>query len=150
MRRINVEVTERIARAAADAGAAHFVFASSVKVNGEGTPPGHPFRESDPPDPHDDYAATKWEAEQALAAVASETGLRVTALRLPLTYGSGVKGNLARLVRAIRGGVPLPLAGHRNRRSMLGAGNCSAAIQALLASDDRWPRADDSVSACRR
>jgi len=136
MRRINVEVTERIARAAAAAGATHCVFASSVKVNGEVTLPGRPFRESDPPDPHDDYAATKWEAEQALAAVAAETGLRVTALRLPLTYGPGVKGNLATLARAIRAGVPLPLAGIHNRRSVLGVGNCSAAIETLLASED--------------
>jgi nucleoside-diphosphate-sugar epimerase len=136
MRRINVEVSERIARAAADAGATHCVFASSVKVNGEMTLPGRPFRESDPPDPHDDYAATKWEAEQALAAVAAETGMRVTALRLPLTYGPGVKGNLAALARAIRAGVPLPLAGIRNRRSLLGVANCSTAIEVLLASED--------------
>jgi len=136
MRRINVEVTERIARAAAAAGATHCVFASSVKVNGEVTLPGRPFRESDPPDPHDDYAATKWEAEQALAAVAAETGMRVTALRLPLTYGPGAKGNFAVLARAIRAGAPLPLAGIRNRRSLLGVGNCGAAIEALLASED--------------
>lgn len=136
MRRINVEVTERIARAAAAAGATHCVFASSVKVNGEVTLPERPFRESDPPDPHDDYAATKWEAEQALAAVAAESGLRVTALRLPLTYGPGAKGNFAALARAIRAGVPLPLAGIRNRRSLLGVGNCGAAIEALLASED--------------
>jgi UDP-glucose 4-epimerase len=136
MRRVNVEVTERITRAAAAAGATHCVFASSVKVNGEVTQPGRPFRESDPPDPHDDYAATKWEAEQALAAVAAETGIRVTVLRLPLTYGPGAKGNLAALARAIRAGVPLPLAGIDNRRSLLGVGNCSAAIELLLASDD--------------
>ena len=136
MRRINVEVTERIARAAAAVCAAHCVFASSVKVNGEVTLPGRPFRESDPPDPHDDYAATKWEAEQALAAVAAETDMRVTALRLPLTYGPGAKGNLAALARAIRAGVPLPLAGIRNRRSVLGVGNCGAAIAVLLASED--------------
>jgi nucleoside-diphosphate-sugar epimerase len=136
MRRINVDVTERIARAAAAAAATHCVFASSVKVNGEVTMPGRPFCESDPPDPHDDYAATKWEAEQALAAVAEETGMRVTALRLPLTYGPGAKGNLATLARAIRAGLPLPLAGIRNRRSVLGVGNCSAAIDVLLRSDD--------------
>jgi nucleoside-diphosphate-sugar epimerase len=136
MRRINVEATERIARAAADAGATHCVFASSVKVNGEVTLPGRPFRESDPPDPHDDYAATKWEAEQALAAVAAETGMRITALRLPLTYGPGAKGNFAALAHAIRAGAPLPLAAVRNRRSLLGVGNCGAAIETLLASED--------------
>ncbi|MEO8754938.1 MAG: NAD-dependent dehydratase, partial [Casimicrobiaceae bacterium] len=64
------------------------------------------------------------------------TGLRVTALRLPLTYGRGAKGNVAALVRALRAGVPLPLAGIANRRSVLGVGNCSAAIAALLVSDD--------------
>jgi len=72
-RAVNVATTERLARAAAAVGAAHFVFASSVKVNGEATPPARPFRESDPPDPHDDYAASKWEAECVLADVARET-----------------------------------------------------------------------------
>ena len=73
-RAVNVAATERLARAAAAAGVAHFVFASSVKVNGESTPPERPFRESDPPDPRDDYAVSKWEAECALGDVARETG----------------------------------------------------------------------------
>ena len=137
MRRSNVATTQRIARAAAAAGVAHFVFASTVKVNGEITQPGHPFRESEPPDPHDAYAASKWEAEQALAAIAADTGMRVTALRLPLTYGPGAKGNFAALARAVRAGVPLPFAGIVNRRSVLGLANLCDAIAAVLGSDAR-------------
>lgn len=140
MRRINVAATQRLARAAAAAGIAHFVFASTIKVNGEATLPGRPFREDDPPDPHDAYAASKWEAEQALAAIAAETGLRVTALRLPLTYGAGAKGNFAALARAVRAGVPLPFAGIANRRSVLGLPNLCDAVAAVLGSDVREER----------
>jgi nucleoside-diphosphate-sugar epimerase len=136
MRVVNVEVTRRLARSAADAGIGHFVFASTVKVNGEMTLPGRPFRESDPPDPHDDYAASKWAAEQALAAVADESGLRVTALRLPLTYGPDAKANFAALARVVRRGIPLPFASVENRRSVLSVGNFSAAVATLLASGD--------------
>ena len=128
LRRLNVDVSERLARAAAASGVTHFVFASSVKVNGETSPPGRPLVESDPPNPEDDYAASKWAAECALAAVAEQSGLRVTALRLPLTYGPGAKANFAALVRAVRRGVPLPLAGITNRRSLLGTGNFCAAL----------------------
>jgi nucleoside-diphosphate-sugar epimerase len=131
-RAVNVAATERLARAAAAAGAEQFVFASSIKVNGESTPPGRPFRESDPPDPHDDYAASKWEAECVLADVARETGLAVTILRLPLLYGPGVKGNVARLTDAIARGMPLPLASIDNRRSLLGAGNFVSALHTVL------------------
>jgi len=131
-RSANVTATECLARAAAAAGAAHFVFASSVKVNGEATPPDRPFREGDPPHPRDDYAASKWEAECVLADVARETGLSVTILRLPLLYGPGAKGNFARLTEAIARGLPLPLGRIDNRRSLLGLGNFVAALDAVL------------------
>ncbi len=133
MRRTNAALTQRLARVAAAAGVGHFVFASTVKVNGETTLPGRPFRESDPPDPHDEYAASKWEAEQALAVLASDVGLRVTALRLPLTYGPGAKANFAALLRAVRAGVPLPFAAIANRRSLLGIDNFGDALAAVLA-----------------
>lgn len=141
LRAINVVASERMARAAAAVGAAHFVFASSVKVNGETSPFERPLRESDPPDPRDDYAASKWAAECALADVARETMLPVTILRLPLLYGPGVKGNVARLTNAIARGVPLPLGSVGNLRSMLGAGNFASALDALLTAPARTSRA---------
>jgi nucleoside-diphosphate-sugar epimerase len=141
LRAINVAATERLARAAAAAGVAHFVFASSVKVNGETSPPERPLREDDPPDPRDNYAASKWEAECMLADVARETMLPVTILRLPLLYGPGVKGNVARLTDAIARGVPLPLGVVGNLRSMLGAGNFASALDALLTAPAATSRA---------
>jgi UDP-N-acetyl-alpha-D-quinovosamine dehydrogenase len=134
-RRVNVAVTQRIARAAAAAGITHFVFASTVKVHGETTLPGRAFVESDPPNPYDDYATSKWEAERELDAVARESGMRVTALRLPLTYGPQARANFARLARAVRRGWPLPLGGIANRRSLLGVDNLVDAVAVLLASD---------------
>ena len=135
-RAMNVELTERLALAAAACGIQHFVFASSIKVNGDATLPGRPFRETDTPQPQDAYARSKWEAEVALAQVAAATGLRVTALRLPLTYGPEAKANFAALARAIRRGIPLPLAGINNRRSLLGVGNLAAALAMVLTDID--------------
>jgi UDP-glucose 4-epimerase len=128
---INAVAAQRIARVAAASGAGHIIFASTVKVSGESTLPGRPLRETDPPHPRDDYAASKWEAEQLLADIARDTGIRVTVLRLPLLYGPGMKGNLARLRRAIERGVPLPLGAIDNRRSLLGVANFASAVDAL-------------------
>ena len=126
-RGINVAATEHLARAAAARGVKRLVFASSVKVNGEGggTPP---YREEDAPRPEDAYGVSKWEAEQALARVAAETGLETVVLRPPLVYGAGVKGNFLRLMRAVAAGTPLPLGAIRNRRSYIYAGNLADAI----------------------
>lgn len=139
-RAANVAATERLARAAATAGVAHFVFASSVKVNGESASPESPFRESDPPDPRDAYAISKWEAECVLGDVARETAMPITVLRLPLLYGPHAKANVARLTEAIAHGVPLPLARIDNRRSMLGAGNFASALEVLLRAPAPAPR----------
>jgi nucleoside-diphosphate-sugar epimerase len=141
-RSANVAGTERIARQAVAAGVKRLVFISSIKVNGEETasplfsplPRGKRgrFREDDAPAPQDPYGLTKWEAEVMLAEVAQETGLEVVIVRPPLVYGPGVKGNLARLLGWVERGVPLPLAGIRNARSLIGIDNLTSALQACL------------------
>lgn len=115
-RRVNVEGTLRLARQAAAAGVPRLVFASSVKVNGEGTPPGTAWRETDPPAPADPYGVSKHEAEQALAATA---GIETAVVRPPLVYGPGVGANFLRLMGAVHRGVPLPLGAVDNRRSLV-------------------------------
>lgn len=126
-RRINTAGTEHLARCAAQAGIKRLVFMSSIKVNGEETKT-TPFAETNPARPNDPYGISKWEAEQALARVAADTGLEVVVLRSPLIYGPEVKGNFLSLVKAIVRGVPLPLAGINNRRSLLYIGNAVDAI----------------------
>jgi len=134
---INAQFPVRLARAAAAAGVRHFVFASSVKVHGDTSPPGHPLRESAPFAPADAYGASKVAAEEGLARVAQETGLRVTALRLPLVYGPGAKANFAALIRAVRKRAVLPVGSIANRRSLLATGNLASALLALLEDDGR-------------
>jgi nucleoside-diphosphate-sugar epimerase len=126
-RRANVEATERLARQAAAAGVRRLVFMSSIKVNGEATS-GRPYTEADPPRPEDAYGTSKWETEQALARIATETGLQVVVLRPPLVYGPGVKGNFLRLMRLVASGTPLPLASIANRRSLVYVGNLADAV----------------------
>jgi len=128
----NVAATARLARAAARAGVSRFVLASTAKVNGETSAPGHPFRPTDPPDPRDAYARSKLDAERELAAIAAGTPMAPIVLRLPLVYGPGVKGNFATLMDEVARERRLPLASIRNRRSLLYVGNLVLAIDAAL------------------
>jgi nucleoside-diphosphate-sugar epimerase len=130
-RRINVQGTERLARSAAACGVRRLLFVSSVKVNGERTE-GRPYTEADAPRPEDAYGVSKWEAEQALARIAADTGLEVVVLRPPLVYGPGVKGNFLRLMNLVARGAPLPLGAIANRRSLIFAGNLADAIASAL------------------
>jgi nucleoside-diphosphate-sugar epimerase len=126
-RRVNTAGTERLARAAAAAGAHRFVYVSSIKVNGEATTD-RPFTGSDPADPKDPYGISKHEAEQALWSVAAETGLDVVVVRPPLVYGPGVRGNFLRLLQLVRSGLPLPFGSANNRRSLVYVGNLADAL----------------------
>jgi nucleoside-diphosphate-sugar epimerase len=129
-RRANVEATSRLARQAADAGVRRLVFMSSIKVNGESSE--RPYTEGDAPRPEDAYGVSKWETEQALAAIAAATGLEIVVLRPPLVYGPGVKGNFLRLMRLVERGMPLPLGSIANRRSLIHVGNLADAVLAAL------------------
>jgi nucleoside-diphosphate-sugar epimerase len=117
-RRVNVDGTLRLARAAAEAGARRFVFVSSIKVNGES---GH-FTAGDTPAPVDPYGVSKHEAEIGLRAVARETGMEVV-VRPPLVYGPGVRAHFLSLMRIVDSGLPLPVGAIENRRSMVFVAN---------------------------
>jgi nucleoside-diphosphate-sugar epimerase len=126
-RRINVQGTERLARAAAAQSVRRLVFVSSVKVNGERTFE-RPYTEDDAPRPEDGYGISKREAEETLARIAAETGIETVVLRPPLVYGPGVKGNFLRFMNIVARGVPLPLASITNGRSLIYVGNLAGAI----------------------
>jgi nucleoside-diphosphate-sugar epimerase len=128
-REVNTAGTLNLARQAAAAGVRRFVFISSIGVNGLYTREGDCFTEQSPPAPHNDYALSKWEAEQGLLEISRETGLEVVILRPPLVYGPGVKANFLRLIRMVERGLPLPLGAIHNRRSFLYLGNFVDAIR---------------------
>jgi nucleoside-diphosphate-sugar epimerase len=130
----NVHVTRRLLDAAVKAGVRRVVFASTIKVYGESTHLGRPFRAGDPSRPSDAYARSKAEAENVLWQVCRSSGIEGVVLRLPLAYGPGVKGNFLRLLEAIAKDRRLPFAGITNRRSLLYVGNAVSAIEAALRS----------------
>jgi nucleoside-diphosphate-sugar epimerase len=122
-RSVNVEGTARLAEQAVTAGVRRFVFLSSIKVNGEHTQAGRPFRPEDSPAPVDPYGVSKLEAEERLREIGSRSKLEVVVIRPVLVYGPGVKANFLTMMRAIHRGVPLPLGAVRNRRSLVALDN---------------------------
>lgn len=132
-RRINVAATEKLARSASDHGVRRVVFVSSIKVNGERSPPGRAFSEADTPAPREPYGVSKWEAEKTLQRVASETGLESVILRPPLVYGPRVKANFLNLMKLVARGVPLPFGGIDNCRSLIFLRNLTDALHQCLA-----------------
>ena len=130
-RKVNVQITNALARQAAANGVRRLVFLSSIKVNGESTVAA-PFSESSLPAPEDAYGISKLEAEQALEQIAKTTGLETVILRPPLVYGPQVKGNFLRMLGAISRGLPLPLASVNNCRSLIYLGNLMDAIMTCV------------------
>lgn len=123
---MNTESTKNLAEQAAEVGVKRLIFLSTIKVNGEFTNKigsNHKFYFNDIPNAKDDYAKSKLEAEKILFEISSRLGLEVVVIRLPLTYGNNVKGNLARLIKIIRKNIPLPLSNVENQRSMIGIDN---------------------------
>lgn len=130
-RETNAVGTRRLAEAAAATGVKRFIYLSSIKVNGEASD-ATGFRADDAPSPQDDYAVSKWEAEQALRQCCESQSMDFVIIRPPLVYGPGVRGNLARLIRWVDLGVPLPLGSIDNRRSMVSLDNLVSFIVASL------------------
>jgi nucleoside-diphosphate-sugar epimerase len=128
----NVHVTRRLLEAARRARVRRVVFASTIKVYGESTLPGRPFRTGDPAHPRDAYAKSKAEAENVLWQACNGSDIEAVVLRLPLVYGPGVKGNFALLLDAVAANRRLPFAGVRNLRSLLFLDNAVSAIATAL------------------
>ncbi|TLM67924.1 MAG: NAD-dependent epimerase/dehydratase family protein [Deltaproteobacteria bacterium] len=121
-RRVNVAATLALAAQAQAAGVRRFVFISSIGVNGSINTAG-PFSEEQPPAPAAAYAVSKLEAEEGLRRLLAGSGMELVILRPTLVYAARAPGNFARLLRIVAAGLPLPLAGVRNRRSLLALEN---------------------------
>ncbi len=131
-RKINVEGTLNLARQAIQHGVRRFIFISSIKVNGEITSDGKKFVADALPAPQDNYAISKYEAEQGLLHLSNQ-GLEVVIIRPPLIYGPGVKGNLLRLVNYLDKGYPLPIGRlTKNKRSYLSIINLNNLIEQCI------------------
>jgi nucleoside-diphosphate-sugar epimerase len=132
LQRDNVEASAKLARAARRAGVRRFVHVSSVKVNGESTRPGRPFRPDDLPAPADAYARSKLDAERVVRDALQGSDTALALVRLPLVYGPGAPGNFASLVAAVRAGRLLPLGAVHNLRHLASMANVVDALCALI------------------
>lgn len=145
-RRVNVEGTLNLARHAVAAGVRRFIYISSIKVNGEGTPRSSAYSPADTPAPADPYGISKMEAEQGLRDLATESGMEVVIIRPVLVYGPGVKANFRNMMQWLDKGIPLPFGAIHNSRSLVALDNLvdliltcishpSAANETFLVSD---------------
>jgi len=144
---LNIDGTANLAQQAASAGVKRFIYLSSIKVNGEETLPGQPFKPEDEASPFDEYGKSKLEAERQIINIANKSDMDFVIIRPVMVYGPGVKGNLLSLIKWLSRGLPLPLGSIKNLRDMVSIQNLvdliflclkhpAAANQIFLVSDD--------------
>ena len=147
--KINTAATIDLATYAMQGSVSHFIFISSIKVNGDQTTSGEPFVHNSLANPNGIYALSKFRAENELKRIANNTKMAVTIIRPSLIYGPNLKGNLATMERLIRRRIPLPIGSiNSNRRGLISVSNLTSLItecvfnpkaknNVFLASDDK-------------
>jgi nucleoside-diphosphate-sugar epimerase len=128
--RANADSTENLAKQAILAGVKQFVFVSSIGAMGSSSQ--DVLTETVVCQPDTPYGCSKLAAEQALISAASGTEMSWTIFRPTLVYGAGNPGNMERLIKLIRTGLPIPFASIQNRRSLVYVGNLVDAIASSL------------------
>ena len=143
-REVNTYGTLNLAQQAANAGVKRFIFISSIKVNGESTELGSPFKPDDVFIPIDLYGLSKYEAEIGLRIIAKDTGMEVVIIRPPLVYGPGVKANFASMMKWVGRPVPLPFGAIYNKRALVALDNLVSFI-GLCADREKSPKAANQI-----
>lgn len=129
--RINAGATAALAEAARSAGVQRLIFVSSIGAVATAS------NELITPEtvcaPVSDYGRSKRAAELDIERIlGSDSETDYSILRPHLVYGPGNPGNMARLLKVLEKGLPLPLASISNQRSFLYVGNlCSLILLAL-------------------
>ncbi|MBI5918965.1 MAG: NAD-dependent epimerase/dehydratase family protein [Nitrosomonadales bacterium] len=119
LHRTNVLGTAQLARAACEQQISRLVYLGTIKTNGEQTAHGAAYTENTLPAPTTLYGSSKWEAEQALWSTLAGGTTSAVVIRPPLVYGPQAKGNFLQLLKIVSKGIPLPLSGVDNRRSLI-------------------------------
>lgn len=142
---VNTAGTANLVQQSIEAGVKHFIFISSIGAMA--TLSDDVLTADSPCRPDTPYGLSKLAAEQALIQQTQGTGMTYTIIRPPLVYGPGNPGNMARLIKLVNTGLPLPLGAIHNRRSLVALPNLvdlittclthpAAANQTFLVSDN--------------
>jgi len=126
----NAESTAALMRAVAGSNVRRFVQISSVAAVTAGGK--EVISEQTPERPVTTYGRSKLKADEIVRERCTAEGIEYAILRPPMIYGPRMKGNPLELFRLVHRGVPLPIAGVRNERTLLYVGNFVEATIALL------------------
>ncbi|MET3879423.1 NAD-dependent epimerase/dehydratase family protein [Chitinophaga sp. OAE865] len=125
--KVNVDGTKHLCRAfSPDTKPDAFIFISTVAVYGKDA--GEMINEEFPLSGSTPYAKSKIMAEQWLQQWATESGVRLTILRLPLIAGPNPPGNLGDMMNGIRSGRYFSIGKAEARKSIVWAEDIAAII----------------------
>lgn len=132
-REANVELPLRLLEAVLTREIPAMVHVSSVAALTSTTRPGETISDGDNVAPLTPYGRSKREGDDVILARAQAEGYTgLSVLRPPILIGNDANGVFALMRSLARAGVPLPLAGANNRRSVVHIDNFAAAIVAAI------------------
>lgn len=115
---VNVGGTATVVEAAVKAGVRRIVLASTIAVYGPSN--GKILNEDSPAQPETFYAKTKLAAEKIVLNARNAAGQPIgTVLRFGAVYGARIKGNYAKLFRALAHNRFIPIGAGTNRRTLV-------------------------------
>ncbi len=118
--KVNITQTIDLARKTKESGIKHFIFMSTIKVYGEET--NIAYNENSDCNPQDEYGKSKLKAEHELLKL-EDDNFKISIIRTPIVYGSGVKANIKNLINLVNKVPVLPFGEIENKRSMVYIGN---------------------------
>jgi nucleoside-diphosphate-sugar epimerase len=131
--RVNVEGTRNVVEAAIENRVKSLVFFSTVAVYPESD---ETLDEDSATGPATAYGASKLAAEKVVLERAAASPVKATVLRLPVVYGPRDRGNVARLIDAIRRGRYFIVGDGANLKSLVAVENVVEAAM-LVAGAER-------------
>lgn len=126
----NVVTTGAITRACARASVERVVYMSSIKAIADSS--SKPLTSDDPASPTTTYGGTKLAGELLTMAEAGGA-CSATVVRVPMVYGVGARGNLARIARGVKGGMPFPRPSREGLRNLASLERLVLALQGIAA-----------------
>jgi UDP-glucose 4-epimerase len=146
---VTAEGTVNLMARVESSGIRRVIYLSSIKAMGDRAGAlGRPADESVAPAPDSLYGRAKLAAEHSVLDLGRTTGRHTSVLRLPMVYGLGDNGNIARMVKAVAAGRFPPWPRIENHRAaihvedavaaaILVAGHSETAGEVYLVTDGR-------------